>query len=62
MIGRLAKACGDEHRAEFIAVQPGRVRLTVQARAADMGCRRVIEKFFFDGVAVEPGDGAKACG
>ena len=59
MLGGLAKACGHQQRAEFVAAQPGGVRLIVQAGAADMSGRRVIEEFFLHRVFVEPGDSAQ---
>ena len=34
MLGRWSQTGGDQQGAEFVAVQPGRVRLIVQPRAA----------------------------
>jgi hypothetical protein len=62
VLGRLAETGGDQQRAEFVAVQPGGVRLVVQAGPADVSGREVIEEFLLDGVAVEPGDGAQPPG
>ena len=58
----VAKAGGDQQRAELVAVQPGGVRLIVQPWPADMSGWGVIEEFLLDGVAVEPGDGAQPPG
>jgi hypothetical protein len=49
-------------RSQFVAVQAGRVGFVVDAQTADVDGRGVIEEFFFDGVAVEPGDGRQAPG
>jgi len=38
------------------------MRLIIQARAADMSRRRVIEELLLDGVPVEPGDGTQPPG
>ena len=38
------------------------MRLIVQPGAADVRGRGVLEEFFFDGVPVEPGDGAQPLG
>jgi hypothetical protein len=59
MLGRLAKACSDQQRAEFVAVQASGVRLIVQTRAPNMSGRRMVEQFFLHGVLEEPGDGAQ---
>ena len=53
------EARGDEQAAELVAVQRRGVRLTVQPRPTDVHGGRVVQKFFLDGVAVEPGDGAQ---
>jgi len=57
-----AKACGEQERAELVAVQRGGVRLVVQPGAADVGGGRVPQELFFDGVLVKPGDGAQPPG
>ena len=62
VLGGLAEASGDQQRAKLVTVQPGGVRLVVQAGPADMRGRGMIEQVFFDGVLVEPGDGAQAAG
>ena len=62
VLQRRAKAGGDQHGAEFVAVQGGGMRLVVQPRAADVRGRGMIQEFFFDGVPVEPGDGAQPPG
>jgi hypothetical protein len=53
---------GHEHDAKLVAVQGGGVRLVVQPGSADVSGRGVLEEFFFDCVAVEPGDGAQPPG
>ena len=60
VLARCAQPGGDQQRPEFVAVQPGGVGLIVQARAAHVRGRGVIEQVFFDRVPVEPGDGAAA--
>jgi hypothetical protein len=62
VLGRSAEPSSDQQRAKLVTVQPGSVRLVVQAGSADMGGRGVIEEFFFDGIPVEPGDGTQASG
>jgi hypothetical protein len=58
--GRGAEPGGDQERADFVALEAGGMGFVVQPRAADVHCRGMIEQFFFDGVPVEPGDGAAA--
>ena len=48
--------------AELVAVQRDSVGLVVQPRPPDVRGWRVLEEFFLDGVAVEPGDGAQPAG
>jgi hypothetical protein len=55
VLGRRAEPGCHQQRAELVTIQADSVRLIVQPRAAHMGCGRVIEKFFLDRVAVEPG-------
>ena len=43
MLGGVAQARGDQQGTEFVTVQPGRVRLIIQAGAADMGGRGLLE-------------------
>ena len=62
VLGGLAEAGGDEQRAELVTVQRGGVRLIVQARAADMCGRGMLEQLFLHRVLVEPGDGAQPPG
>src|SRR6266480_2087183 len=62
MLGGLAKACGDQQYTELVTVQAGGVRLIVQAGVADMRGLGMVEELLFDGVPVEPGDGAQAAG
>src|SRR5215472_11513658 len=62
MLGWLAQPGGDQQRAKLVAVQPGGVRLIVQARAAYMRGRGMLEQVFLYRVLVEPGDGAQAAG
>ena len=62
VLGGRPEPGGDQQRAELVTVQPGGVRLVVQPGPADMGGRGVIEQFFLDCVAVEPGDGAQPAG
>ncbi len=56
------EAGGDEQGADFVAVQPGGVRLVVDAGPADMHRRGVGDETFFLGVAVEAGHGAEPTG
>jgi hypothetical protein len=60
--GGRAEPGGDQQGAEFVAVQPGRMRLIIQPRPPDVRGWGAAEEFFFDGVAVKPGDGAQAAG
>jgi len=62
MLGRWAEPGGGQQRAEFVAVQPGGVRLIVQPRAADVRSQGMIQQLFLDRVAVEPGRGAQPPG
>ena len=62
MLARRTKPGSDEQGAELVAIQGDGVRLVIDARAADVGCRGVLKEFFFDGVPVEPGDGAQPPG
>src|SRR5262249_32331324 len=59
---RPAKPGGDEQRAELVAVQADDMGLIIQARPPDMGGWRVLEELLFNGVLVEPGDGAQLPG
>jgi hypothetical protein len=62
VLGGPTETGGDQQRAEFVAVQPGGMRLIIQPGTADVSGRGVIEEFFLDGVPVEPGDGAQPPG
>ena len=62
MLGGRAEPGGDQDRAELVAVQGSGVRLVVQPWAADVRGGGMLQKFFFDGVLVEPGDGAQPPG
>jgi hypothetical protein len=62
VLGGRAEPGGDQERAELVAVQGGGVRLVVQPGTADVRRGRVVQEFFFDGVLVEPGDGAQPPG
>ena len=62
MLSWQAEPGGDQQRAELVAVQADGVGFVVQAGPADVCGRGMIEEFFLDGVAVEPGDGAQAAG
>ena len=62
MLGGRAKPGGNQERAELVAVQGSGVRLVVQPGTADVRGGRVVQEFFFDGVLVEPGDGAQPPG
>jgi len=58
VLGRRTEPGGDQDGAELVAVQPDGVRLVIEPGSADVRRRGVLEEFFFDGVLVEPGDGA----
>jgi hypothetical protein len=62
MLARRAEPGGDQQGTKLVAVQPGGVRLIVQTGPSDIGGRGVIKELFFDGVAVEVGDGAQPSG
>jgi len=62
VLGGRPEPGSDQQRAELVAVQPGGVRVIVQARTADMSGWRVLEQVFLDGLPVEPGHGAQAAG
>jgi hypothetical protein len=60
VIGGRSKAGSHKESSDLVAVEPGGVRLVVEARPADMDRWRVIEKLLFDGISVEAGDNAQA--
>src|SRR5215470_9748909 len=62
MPGRRAEHGSNQQRAEFVTVQPDCMGLIVQAGAADMRGRGVIEQVFLHRIPVEPGDGAQPPG
>jgi hypothetical protein len=62
MLSRRAESGGDQQRAEFVAVQPDRVGFIVQPWPADVRGRGMVEELFFDGIPVEPGNGAQTTG
>ena len=62
MLAGRAEAGGDQERPDLVAVQSGGVRLVVQPGTADVRGGRVLQELFFDGVLVEPGDGAQPPG
>jgi hypothetical protein len=62
VLGGRPEPGGDQQGAELVAVQGVGVRLIIQPRTADVRGRGVIEEFLFDGVLVEPGDGAQPPG
>ena len=62
MLSSRPEARGDQERADLVAVQGGGMRLIVQPRTPDVRSRGMLEKFFFDGVPVEPSDGAQPAG
>ena len=62
MLKRRAEPGGDQERAELVAVQGDGMRLVVHPWTADVSGRGMLEEFFFDGVFVEPGDGAQPPG
>jgi hypothetical protein len=62
VLGRRAESGRDEQRAELVSVQANGVGFIVQPGPPHMGCGRVVEKFFLDGVAVEPCDCAQPPG
>jgi hypothetical protein len=62
VLGGLAEPGSDQDRTEFVAIQPGGVRVIVQARPAHVGGRGVIEQVFLHRIPVEPGDRAQPPG
>jgi hypothetical protein len=62
VLKRRAEPGGDQHRAEFVAVQGDGMGLVGQPRAADVGGRGMLQEFFLDGIPVEPGDAAQPPG
>ena len=62
MLGGLAQPGSNQQRAEPIAVQAHRMRLVVQAGAADMSGRGMLEQLFLHRVLIEPRHSAQAPG
>jgi hypothetical protein len=62
MLAGSAEAGGHQQRAELVAVQGDGMRLVVRPRPPDVSGWGVLEEFLFDGVLVEPGDGAQPPG
>jgi len=62
MLAGRAKPCGDEKRADLVAVQADGVRLVVDAGTAHMYRWGVGDEAFLLGVAVEAGHGAQPPG
>ena len=62
MVAGAGESGGDEHGADFVAVQSGRVRLVVQAWSTNMHGWGAVEESFFDGVLVQTGDRAQSPG
>jgi hypothetical protein len=53
--GGRAESCGNEDRAELVAVQRGGVRLVAGPGLQDMGGRGVLQESFPNRVLAEPG-------
>src|SRR5262245_24797239 len=62
MLARRTKSGSDQQGAELVAVQGDGMGLVVHPRTADVRGRGMIKEFLFDGVLVEPGDGAQPPG
>src|SRR2546421_234759 len=62
MVLRRRETGGDQHRAEFVAIKTGGVRLVVEPRPTDVDGRGVIDEPFFLGVTEETCDGAESSG
>jgi hypothetical protein len=62
MLGRRPEPGGDQQGAELVAVQRDGMGLIVDPRPPDVGGRGMLEEFLFNGVVVEPGDGAQPPG
>jgi len=60
VLGGCSESGSHKESSDFVAVEPGGMRLVVEARPANMDRWRVIEKLLFDGIAVEAGDSAQA--
>ena len=62
VLGGWSEPGGDQEAAEFVAVQRGGVATRIQPGTTDVRRGPVVQKFFLDGVLVEPGDGAQPPG
>jgi hypothetical protein len=62
MLTGRAQPGGDQQRAQFVAVQPGGVRLIVQAGPPYVSGRGMVQQVLLHRVPVEPGDGAQPAG
>ena len=54
VLGGRTEPGGDKEGADLAAVQGGGVRLVIQPRPPEVRGRRMVEKFLFDGVPVDP--------
>ena len=59
MVAGAGETSGNEHRADFVAVESGGVGLVVEPRSTDVHRWGAVEESFFDGVAVQGGDRAQ---
>lgn len=62
VLGRGAELGGDEHGADFIAVQAGGMGLVVDPRPPHVHGRGAIEQVFLDRVPVQARDGGQPAG
>jgi hypothetical protein len=62
MLWRWPKTGGDQHLAEFVAVQPGGMLPVVQPGTQDVSGRRTVKQVFFYRVPAEPGDRTQPAG
>ena len=62
MLAPRAEPRGHQQGSHLVAVQGSGMRLVIEPRTADMSGRGMVQEFFFDGVLVEPGDGAQPAG
>ena len=62
MLERRPEPGRHQQGSHLVAVKSGGMRLVIQPRPPDMRGRGMIQKFLFDGVLVEPGDGGQPAG
>ena len=62
MLTGRAQPGGDQQRAQFVAVQPGGVRLIVQAGPPYVSGRGMVQQVLLHRIPVKPGDGAQPTG